>query len=317
MAKIEQIKSPVAQAIEAHYRANRRTGDGFYLAASEIGAECERSLWYSFRWTTTLRRPDGRAARLFETGDREEQRMIGDLRAIGCDVQDRDPGTTKQFTAILSGVLKVKIDGKISNVPGAEKTPHLLECKTHNDKSFQDWRRKGVEAAKPVHFAQCQIGSHAFGLTRALYVAHNKNTDEVETERVKYDPLVASAIIAKAERIAFAARPPAKLESFACRWCKHNHLCLEGAWPRANCRTCLHANLNRSGEWSCLKHLHDLDIDAQKAGCDQHLYIPDLVPGEQIDADEDANTVSYELIPDARPYVDGKDEKISAPEVDP
>jgi hypothetical protein len=33
--------------------------------------------------------------------------------------------------------------------------------------------------------------------------------------------------------------------------------------------------------------------DAQQAGCAMHLYIPDLVPGEQIDAGED--WVSYRL----------------------
>ena len=36
-----------------------------------------------------------------------------------------------------------------------------------------------------------------------------------------------------------------------------------------------------------------LKRDAQQAGCAMHLYVPDLVPGEQIDAGED--WVSYRL----------------------
>ncbi len=31
----------------------------------------------------------------------------------------------------------------------------------------------------------------------------------------------------------------------------------------------------------------DLDQDAQLAGCDQHLFIPDLIPGEQINSGPD------------------------------
>lgn len=319
MAKIEQIKSPVAEAIERHYRDIQQPQDDPTLRCSKIGEECDRALWYSFRWTTPLIRHDGRLERLFRTGHREEDRMIADLRAIGCDVQDRDPSTGEQWRVELTPWLKGSADGQITGVPGAEKTTHLLECKTHNDKSFQDWRRKGVAEAKPVHFAQMQIYMHGLGLTRALYIAHNKNTDEVESERVKYDPLAANAILAKAERIAFANEPPPKIESFACRFCKHEKICRYDDWARVNCRTCLHSYLATSGEWSCVKHFVDLDIDTQRDGCPDHLYIPALVPGEQIDADEECNTVTYSLrvhSGEGATYVDGRDEKPKVPEVE-
>ena len=39
----------------------------------------------------------------------------------------------------------------------------------------------------------------------------------------------------------------------------------------------------------------------QRAGCDQHLYVPDLVPGEQIDAGTD--WVSYQF-PDGGVWCD-------------
>ena len=77
------------------------------------------------------------------------------------------------------------------------------------------------------------------GLTRALYMAQNKNTDEVETERVNFRPEVAARIIEKAERIAHANEPPPKQESFACRWCKNEKICRYDDWARVNCRTCI------------------------------------------------------------------------------
>jgi hypothetical protein len=315
MAPIEPMKSPVAAAIEAHYRDNQDIADDERLRCSKLGEECERALWYAFRWASPLERHDGRMVRLFQTGHREEARMIADLRAIGCDVKDRNPETGEQWRVELSPVLGGSADGVVMHVPGAERTEHLLECKTMNQKSYDDWRKKGVEASKPVHYAQMQLYMHGLGLSRALYIAHNKNTDEVETERVKYDPLVAAQLIAKAERIANADRPPAKLESFACKWCRHETLCRYDGWARVNCRTCLHAVLQKDGEWWCATSNCTLTIDDQKNGCGAHLFIPDLVPGAQVDADEQANTVTYHLRVEGREWVDGKDEAPHVPEI--
>lgn len=320
MAKIEPLRSPVAEAIERHYRDIQQPQDDERLRCSKLGEECERSLWYGFRWTTPLERFEGRVNRLFQTGHREEERMIADLRAIGCDVLDRDPATEEQWRVTLTPWLGGSADGKVSGVPGAEKTEHLLECKTHNEKSFAAWKQKGVEQSKPVHFAQMQLYMHGLGLTRALYVAHNKNTDEVDAERVKYDPLAAQQLLAKAERIAFAQTPPPKQESYACKWCRHEKTCRYDDWARVNCRTCLHSYLSAAGEWSCVLKCCDLDIAAQRTGCKSHLYIPDLVPGEQIDADEEARTVTYSLRVnngDRATYVDGHDAKPNVPEVQP
>ncbi len=312
MATMPELKSPVATAIEQHYEAIQCPEDWPVLRCSQIGEPCDRKLWYEFRWTTPIKRHEGRTERLFQTGHREEARMVADLRAIGCEVQDVDPATGEQWrVSFIGGVFKGSTDGRVSNIPGAEKTEHLLECKTHNDKSFQDWRRKGVEQSKPIHFAQMQIYMHGLGLLRALYMAHNKNTDEVETERVKYDPMRANALLVKAERIAFSDTPPERNESFACRWCRHRTACLESAWPRTNCRTCLHAELTRDGEWRCTTLGQALTLEQQKAGCKAHLFLPGLVPGEQIDADEDAQTVTYRLA-DGSSSVDGPASKPEA-----
>ena len=313
MTAMPETKSPVAVAIERHYEAAHEPRDSARIGASQIGNPCERAIWLAFRWASPHEKLDGRKLRLFETGHREEARMVADLLAIGCAVTDTDPATDEQWEATLLGdVVVSKLDGKIeSGLPGAEKTPHILECKTMNDKSFQDWRRRGVAAYSPVYYAQLQIGMMAHGLDRALFMATNKNTDEVETERVKYDPLAANALVAKAERIAFTDTPPERNESFACRWCRHAGVCKEDAWPRTNCRTCLFAELTRDGEWRCSPTGAALDLDAQKRGCKAHLFLPDLVPGEQIDADESENTVTYKLATGAE-YVDGRDAKPEA-----
>jgi hypothetical protein len=318
MAGLDKTKSPVAERIEQHYQALQTPVDDENLRCSSIGNECERSLWYGLRWVSPLKRHDGRQERLFQTGHREELRIIEDLRAIGCNVSSRDPNTGKQWTvSFLGGIIQGSTDGQIVGVPCAEKTIHLLECKTANDKSFNDFRTKGVEASKPVHFMQMQIYMHGLKLERALYIVHNKNTDEIEAERVKYNPEVATKIIEKADRIAHANEPPPKQESFLCRWCKHEKVCRYDDWARVHCRTCVFAGIVDGKTWVCSREDRMLSYAEQKRGCEHHIYIPELVPGEVIDSSELDHTVTYQLRvahEDNAIYVDGRDPKPQIPE---
>ena len=127
MAALDKIKSPVAERIEQHYLALQTPVDDENLRCSSIGNECERSLWYGLRWVSPLKRHDGRQERLFQTGHREELRIIEDLRAIGCNVSSRDPNTGNQWTvSFLGGIIQGSTDGQIVGVPSAEKTIHLL-----------------------------------------------------------------------------------------------------------------------------------------------------------------------------------------------
>jgi hypothetical protein len=53
-----------------------------------------------------------------------------------------------------------------------------------------------------------------------------------------------------------------------------------------NCRTCLHAT-PVDGGWACERYQRSLSEAEQRAGCENHLYLPALVPGEQVDAGPD------------------------------
>ena len=53
----------------------------------------------------------------------------------------------------------------------------------------------------------------------------------------------------------------------------------------------------------------------QREACGAHLYIPGLVPGEVLDADEEAETITYRLN-DGREWVDGRDQA-EAPSINP
>ena len=92
MAELPTLSSPTRDAIFAAYEAQASSGFRAHLGASLIGKDCERALWFDFRWTTVHRHP-GRLLRLFETGQLEEARLVRNLRSIGATVLEVDPET--------------------------------------------------------------------------------------------------------------------------------------------------------------------------------------------------------------------------------
>jgi len=282
-----------AEAILQHYekRPSRRSNR---LGASAIGEECERKLWYDFRWASPVERFDGRMNRLFDTGNREESRLIEDLRAIGYDVRARDPETGEQFEFVAPhGHVVAKPDGVLSGIVEDPSQPYGFEAKTHNQKSFDKLTAKGVEKGHAKHFAQCQVAAALGELPGTLYVGVCKETDDVYSELVPLNRKKADALLAKAERVVFADAPPEKLKDQPgfppCSWCQHERLCHYSAAhkpviPVVSCRTCKFAEVHRDGKWGCSKHETYRSKEEQEAGCSDHLYISKLLPfGEPLD----------------------------------
>jgi hypothetical protein len=73
--------SETIDAIYQHYKEKRKNEHRPHLGGSQIGNECSRALWYQFRhaWSPNF---EGRMLRLFETGDREEDRVVSNLRGL-------------------------------------------------------------------------------------------------------------------------------------------------------------------------------------------------------------------------------------------
>ena len=296
MVKIPPMFMATVEAIYSAYEDGRNEGFREHLGASLIGKPCERALWYDFRWVTAAQH-SGRILRLFQTGHLEEERLVRDLRASGATVLEVDPETGRQFKVeALSGHFGGSLDGLAVGLRESPRTWHVLEFKTHSAKSYAQLVAKGVAASKPQHAAQMQIYMHLMGLTRAFYLAVCKDTDALYAERIEADPAEAERLLAKASRIIDAPRPPSRISEdpawFECRMCSHRAVCHEGAMAAVNCRTCLHSTPVEGG-WHCARHDRMRDYGQQLNGCRDHLFIPDLVDGEVIDATE--NFVVYRM----------------------
>lgn len=315
MAPIPKPSSSTVRSIYAAYEANAEKWEGRTISISTLAEECGRKLWYDFRHVSPPEDIKGRQLRIFESGNIEEERWLDNLRMIGCEVVDRDPDTGKQIAVTACGShVKGKLDCEVLGLPEAPKTIHVGEIKSHNAKSFAALLKDGVAKAKALHYGQLQTYMYLRGRERGVYLAVCKDTDELYAERVHLDTEFVMRLLARAQQIIDASEPPAKLHedpeakmAFACGWCRHRGVCHDGAWPRMNCRTCLFSTPEADGSWSCARFAKPLSFDEQAAGCPAHLYLPSLVPGRQIDADDEAGTVTYELL-NGRLFVDGAGE---------
>jgi hypothetical protein len=196
----------------------------------------------------------GRIRRLFRRGNNEEDIITADLKAIGIDINST--GDKQRFIKFGSHV-GGSVDGIIeSGVPGAEKTRHIAEFKTHALKSFNDLEKKGVKYPSQCTGRRCRSTCSAPRSKRALYVAVCKNDDRLYTERVKYDEEAAQNLLNRGRRIATTERIPAPISTdaswYECKFCPAHSFChKEQLTQHVNCRTCAHATPEDDGTWSC------------------------------------------------------------------
>lgn len=291
----------IASAVDAYHEAQQER-PRLHLGASQLGHHCKRWIWLSFRWAV-IEKFEGRILRLFRRGQNEEATVIADLKAIGCVIsgtQDR-----VQFGGHVSGSL----DGIIeSGLPGAEKTPHVLEIKTHGRKSFDELEKAGsVKEAKPQHWAQMQVYMHGCDINRSLYTAVCKDDDRYYFERVRYDEEAAKRLIAKGHRLSTDDHKPPPISTdptwYQCRWCPAYAMCHQSkSTQEINCRTCAHSTAREDGTWHCARWDAKIPDEVQYTGCGSHVLHPEMAPWRMVDGD--GIRATYEI--DGRQVVNGE-----------
>lgn len=292
-----KIVSMIEADVEAYCREAFPSEHRNHLGASEIGNPCMAKAWGKFRWLK-LEQHSGQMRRLFERGHLEESRFVKILRGIGFDVREvaddekqfRISGANGHFGGSLDGMAKFPPRYGID-----ENLVIVNEFKTHSDKSFTKLagsrdkitgKRKfvtgthGVRISKPVHFAQMCSYGRAYGFQYALYVAVNKDTDELHFEIVLLDFNYADDLFRKAQEVVESQEQPSKIAQtetyFECKYCHLSGICFRGEAPEKNCRSCVHAYPVANGNWICNVPVEPigegadktLTADRIKSGCD-------------------------------------------------
>jgi hypothetical protein len=250
-----------------------------HLGASLLGGKCMRKIWYGWRWAAK-ELFEGQMLRLFDRGEKEEDRFFDYLRGIGCQTWQKDPSTGKQFrVSFANGHGGGSCDGVAIGSPDLpEGMPFLVECKTHNDKSFSALVKEGLCQSKPDHFAQTQTYTVKLELPVAIYMAVNKNTDDLHLEIIWPNPNFVGTLMDRADAIVASETAPPRISNnrgfYYCKsfGCPFYSICFDGVAPAVNCRTCKHVKPESNGVWRCTRYDYLLTPEQQHAGCtDYHL----------------------------------------------
>lgn len=242
-----------------------------HLGASIVGQECARAIWYGFRWATMPNFP-GRIMRLFNRGHLEEARLIALLLMIGCEVYQQDANGKQFRISHAEGHMGGSGDGVVMHLPDLPPASWCLtEFKTHSDKSFNDVKAQGVRLSKFEHFVQQNIYMRKMDLPVSLYLAVNKNTDEIYGELVPLDTSIADQFLDRGNNIVWLHEPPKRINAspgfYKCKFCDHRPVCHLKVLPHRNCRTCRFSAPAPGGVWLCNQHSSEISKEVMFDGC--------------------------------------------------
>lgn len=251
--------------------AYREDENGFraHLGASLIGDDCSRKLWYSWHWAKVIKFKAS-TLRLFNRGHLEEGRFVAMLLMIGCEVWQFDEKGKQYRIKGYRGHFGGGLDCVIRGLPEFPDVAVLGEFKTHNDKSFTKLKAEGVRLSKFQHYVQMQKYMGKWGLPFALYLAVNKNNDEIYGEIIVFDQDTYDRFEVRVRGIIDSPKPPPKIKEdaswFQCKWCDYKGICHGQEIPAKNCRTCEFSEAVDNGKWVCNNPSYCVTMRGEKTG---------------------------------------------------
>lgn len=272
-----------------------------YLGASAIGGNCERALFYNFRWASS-RSINASGLKAIADGHAVEQVMIKRLRSVmGVELFVDEDGKQIGFTD-LSGHYQGSVDGIIrhewlgeaiweNKATNVTKTEKLKKLKAEDEST-------ALKRWDTTYYYQAQVYMHHLGFRRHYLTCCTPGGREVISVITEYNEHDAMMMRDRAERVIFGERPSVRASSdpafYSCKWCNHWGICHASETPQVNCRTCAHSTPNRDGGWTCVKFEVALSFEDQLVGCFQHRFNPVLINGTAVERDED-DVITYRM----------------------
>ena len=204
-----------------------------HLGGSQIGKQCSRELYYSFRWVKeqdfnsydaegNISRSAGQVMRLFQRGHKEEISFTEYLVGIGCRLEFTPDNQARIVD--VGGHFGGSLDN-VGYMPERYKIPDrfLFEFKTMNMSYFNKLKRlekKNNSAGVvkpifpevfPVYWSQVCIYGYKMGLKYVYFMGVDKNTDALHIEIVTIDWEHGKTMLDKAAMIITATTPPPRV----------------------------------------------------------------------------------------------------------
>lgn len=177
----------------------------------------------------------------------------------------------KDFGGHMSGYL----DGICRHPIWTNNIWILLEFKTYNTKRFSVLVNKSVRISDPKYYGQIVLYMKYMGLPATLFLAVNKNDDDIWPEIVLPDEGTAISLLQIAHTVATSPVRPARIAEspafFKCKTCIFTGPCHLREPVDVNCRSCTLCAPIDGGKFYCNKWNAQIpDETALLAGCAQH-----------------------------------------------
>ena len=299
-----------------------------YLQCSSLGKDCERELWYNWRWVIPVTF-DAATLRRFADGFAGEELMAKRIRAVpGVKLQTNYDDGTQYEVHDMGGHLLGHLDGVIEGVAAAPKSMHVWEHKSVQQKTYnkleklkrEHGEKEALELWSSTYYGQAQLYMGLTKLKRHYLTVTTPGGRDITSCRTNYDAGAFKMYLDKARRIFDSAEAPPrvskKADYFQCRWCDFKEPCHGTKVAQVNCRTCAHSSPveaesagdpgkpTRRGVWKCERHNKRLGFKKQTEGCQDHLFIPSLIPwGVPAKFDKQGNRIVYVTKNSQKPFI--------------
>ena len=229
--------------------ASMQYGDDVYktrLPASAVGNDCNRALFYMFRWCKAANFTP-KQLRVFHMGDVIEAEKKELLKRAGY--------VFSQLHDVAISSPHGHLGGKPDGIIVFKDFNVLLEIKSADNSEFNAIVKHGMKKQKPKHWAQICIYGSDLKIPMYLYVLVNKNDQSIHIEYGEIDFEFGEKMRQKADKVIFAKIIPEKVSQSAtstkCKLCSYNPICHSGQPIDKNCRSCKHASPIAGMQWHC------------------------------------------------------------------
>jgi hypothetical protein len=181
-----------------------------------------------------------------------------------------------------------------------------LEVKSANDKRFKELvKLESYEEWSETYRWQIHAYMGALGLEMCMVVVVNKNTNEVYEEIIDYNPDMWDKAQARAWRIITSDAPDKSTRMSEKDWRMKNeselyrNIYFGRRLPESvNCRNCKSVKPlteSNGAVWFCKRKQKSLTLDEQREGCNDHLWIPELVNANHLPGKSTEDSVAYQV----------------------
>lgn len=218
--------------LQEHYESQEKRN---YLGASMLGDECMRKV--QLQYLGNRAKVSAQTLRTFDIGTLLEDLVAKWLQIAGFDLKTRNEEGKQFGFSTAEGKIAGHVDGIIHSFPEELKKiglrPQALwECKSLNNKSWQETSKKSLMLTKPLYFSQVQLYMAYLDLEQCVFTALNKDTSELYFELIPFDSEAAQKYSDRAVQIIKACENGETVPCisndpsfFKCKMCGFRNIC--------------------------------------------------------------------------------------------